>query len=402
MKFAHLADCHIGGWREPKLRELNTLAFCCAIDTCIKEQVDFVIIAGDLFNTAFPGVDSLAIATRKLRELHDNNISVYAIAGSHDFSPSGRTMLDVLEEAGLLTNVSRGVANEDGSLKLLFTVDKKTGIKITGVIGKKGGLDSAYYAALDRASLEAEPGEKIFVFHAALAELKPADLSLMDAIPVSYLPTGFRYYAGGHVHITHSQTLNNRENIVYPGPTFPNNMSELEKLGKGFFVIVENWVPRTVAIELKKIVQLACDCTNKTLVQVFEEAKKMCDTNVTNAIVLFRATGKVQGRPSDIKWKEITAALQSNGAYVVLLSTSGVTSSEFEEVKLPHKRQDELETLLIQEHAGKVVLNNKDADAVLSASLLNVLSLEKEEAERSFDFEKRLKTGVDRMVGVDE
>jgi len=25
MKFAHLADCHLGGWREDKLRDLNRL-----------------------------------------------------------------------------------------------------------------------------------------------------------------------------------------------------------------------------------------------------------------------------------------------------------------------------------------------------------------------------------------
>ena len=32
MKFAHMADVHIGAWRDPKLRDLSTLAFIKAID----------------------------------------------------------------------------------------------------------------------------------------------------------------------------------------------------------------------------------------------------------------------------------------------------------------------------------------------------------------------------------
>src|SRR3989338_1319341 len=108
MKFAHLADCHIGAWRDPKLRAVSNKAFEIAIDKCIEEKVDFVLISGDLFNTSLPSIDSLRIAAAKFRELKDNDIPVYAIAGSHDFSPSGKTLIDVLESAGLLVNVVKG------------------------------------------------------------------------------------------------------------------------------------------------------------------------------------------------------------------------------------------------------------------------------------------------------
>ena len=37
MKFAHMADCHLGGWREPKLRQVNENNFCYAIDKSIEE-----------------------------------------------------------------------------------------------------------------------------------------------------------------------------------------------------------------------------------------------------------------------------------------------------------------------------------------------------------------------------
>ena len=32
MKFAHIADSHLGGWRQPELQELNTLSFKKAIE----------------------------------------------------------------------------------------------------------------------------------------------------------------------------------------------------------------------------------------------------------------------------------------------------------------------------------------------------------------------------------
>ena len=52
-------------------------------------------------------------------------------------------MLDVLEHAGLAHDVARGEELPDNRIKLFFTIDNKTGAKITGMIGKKGGGKSA-------------------------------------------------------------------------------------------------------------------------------------------------------------------------------------------------------------------------------------------------------------------
>ena len=142
MKYAHLADLHLGSWRDQKMRDISTKAFLTAIDQCIQQQVDFILFAGDLFNTSLPSLDTLKIVTKKIKELHDLDIPIYVIPGSHDFSPSGKTMIDVLEHAGLLKNVCKGqVHPETKQLELQFTIDKKTGAKITGILGRKGLLD---------------------------------------------------------------------------------------------------------------------------------------------------------------------------------------------------------------------------------------------------------------------
>src|SRR3989338_5263322 len=157
MKYAHLADLHLGSWRDPKMRDLSVQAFLMAMDNCIRDKVDFVLFAGDLFNTSLPALDTLKIVTKKLKELKDSDIPLYAIAGSHDFSPSGKTMIDVLENAGLLKNVCKGrVDPESKQLMLRFTVDQKTGAKMTGILGRKGQLDRSYYHNLHLESLETE------------------------------------------------------------------------------------------------------------------------------------------------------------------------------------------------------------------------------------------------------
>src|SRR6056297_3853188 len=149
MKFIHVADCHIGAWRDPKMKELTHKAWQAFVEEAIAEQPDFIALAGDFFNTAIPSIDSLKIAVAGLQKIKDNNIPIYIIAGSHDYSPSGKTMLDVLEEAGLLRDVMRGQVEND-KLKLRWTQDPKTKIKMTGILGKKGSLDKHYYEDLDR------------------------------------------------------------------------------------------------------------------------------------------------------------------------------------------------------------------------------------------------------------
>ncbi|MEK6826263.1 MAG: DNA repair exonuclease [Nanoarchaeota archaeon] len=194
MKFAHLADCHVGGWREEELRELSIESFRKAIDIAIDENVGFVLICGDLFNTSLPQIELVKETASILNKLKERDIGIYVIPGSHDYSPSGKTMLDVLEKAGLMHNAMRF---EDD--KLIFTEDK-TGVKITGLYGRRGGLDRLDYASLKKEHLEKEKGFKVFMFHTTLEEFKPKEFEKVEGESYTSMPKGFNYYAGGHVH----------------------------------------------------------------------------------------------------------------------------------------------------------------------------------------------------------
>src|SRR3989344_3854404 len=291
MKFAHMADCHIGSWRDPKLKDISTEAFIKAVDKCIEENVDFILIAGDLFNTSLPRLDNLKSVVTVFKNLKDRDIPVYIVPGSHDFSPSGRTMLDVLEEAGLFINVVKGEIIEN-KLKLNFTLDEKTGAKITGLLGKRGSLEKSYYESLHTENLENEDGYKIFIFHSGIDELKPKEMQNIISQPLSLLPKNFDYYAGGHVHIVEDAKIEGYGTIAYPGPLFPNSFSELEKLERGGFYIVENNELRWEPIQIYNIFKIIKYCSGLTPEQIFDGIMdEIKGKEFNNTIVLIRLTG---------------------------------------------------------------------------------------------------------------
>ena len=100
MKFAHLGDCHLGGWNEQDIQELNLKSFQYAISKCINEKVNFILISGDLFDSPYPSIEILKEAFNEFRKVKEAKIPVYLIAGSHDYSVSGKTFLEVLEKGG--------------------------------------------------------------------------------------------------------------------------------------------------------------------------------------------------------------------------------------------------------------------------------------------------------------
>ncbi len=165
-KFAHMADCHLGSWRHPSLQELNIESFRRAIDICIKEQVNFIVISGDLFDSAYPPIEILKETFSQFRKLHDKKIKCFIIAGSHDYSVSGKTFLDVLEKAGFCKNVynaeekKKENSNEVDEIILLPTIYEN--IAFYGYPGKKSGLE---IPDLRKIKLQEAPGYFIVTYN---------------------------------------------------------------------------------------------------------------------------------------------------------------------------------------------------------------------------------------------
>ena len=384
------------------MRDVSMQAFLTAMDRCVAQQVDFILFAGDLFNTALPAIDKLAIVAATLRELKDKGIPVYVIPGSHDYSASGKTMIDVLENAGLFVNVYKGEVI-DKKLRLRFTVDARTGTKITGMLGKKGMLDRMLYEDLDREHLEREKGYKIFMFHTALSELKPRELEQMESQPASLLPCGFDYYAGGHVHHQMQFSSKDYKKVTQPGALFPNNFTELEKYGHGGFFIVDNDSVEWHAVKVRERIALHIDCDGKSPKEVVEAAISAIDKQpLQDALVTLRFEGTVRGGSiSDIPFKDILAHAYYKGAYYALKNTAALKNEEFEEVAMQSESIEEIEDMLIHAHVQQVACFEKEEEIRLTKALIAALSAEKKDGETVRDFEERMKSVIDILTVVD-
>ncbi len=384
MKFAHFSDIHIGGWREEKLKTMSVQALQAATDICIHEAVDFVLIAGDLFDSALPQIDLIRDTAAVLKKLHTHDIPVYLIPGSHDFSPSGKTMIEVLEKAGLCINVFK---HHQGNLT--FTTDKKTGAKLTGILGLACGLDKKLYEQLKKTPLEQEEGFKIFLFHTIIDEVKPEHLKLVIGEPLSNLPKNFNYYAGGHPHYIYAKNLPEYGLIAYPGALFPNNFAELEMFqGGGFYIVDEKLNYKHHFIQLKPVISLHADVNDMNSAEATTHIKKILATQPLNdAIVTLRITGTLTtGTTGDIPIK--TLVEKHPEAYCILINKAKLTNKAYHDIQVDLRSVDDIETSILQTALKQSIPGFQTT--TLATQLLELCTLEKDEGEKKLDFELRL------------
>ncbi len=379
VKFAHIADVHLGGWKQEPLQELNFRAFEMAIDMSIRERVDFVLIAGDLFDTAYPPIETLKRSFYEFRKLKEARIPCFIIAGSHDYSVSGKTFLDVLEKAGFCKNVANF---EDKGEKIILNPTIYNGVALYGYPGKRSGLE---IPDLRKIKFNDAPGMfKILMIHTAIDKAvgSMASSGLMDAVETELLPKA-DYYALGHLHIDYE-----KDNFVYAGPIFPNNFQELEDLQKGRFYFVDTESPNPLTkidLKLKDIVSLEfriADALRATETIISELDKK----NLDGKIVLLRIKGEIEnGKTSDIKFQRIEEFLKQKGAYFMLRNTHDLNQKDVAleiEVKDSENIEDDTAEIYSQQ-------NPSDFNSLIPL-LLNSLSIEKQEGETSETFINRL------------
>ncbi|MHA2246068.1 MAG: metallophosphoesterase family protein [Candidatus Hodarchaeales archaeon] len=384
VKFAHVSDCHLGAWRKETLNQIGYDAFNKMIDTIIEEKVNFVIISGDLYDTSNPKVDVIDLATKGFKRLYDAKIPVYGIMGSHDFSPSDRSMVRPLISAELFHNVSKPKWIEDVEypLRLLFFQDEKTSIKLTGMRARKRSLELDDYQRLDRQALEEEDGEKIFLLHTMLSELKPKEYKEMESGPKSILPRDFLYYAGGHLHKTVPEQLRKGEKIVitkesdvqqkivYPGVLYPVTFRELEQFLYGGFCIVEGdlstkeFIVHYKEMKIYEVIPVLIDANNKSVQKVRDMiGERLSTEEIENKVIMIRIAGELTtGKSYEINANEITQSLREKGAYEVLINKAQLTSREYEAIKVvAGATNEQIEERLITEHAQKSKLGNLTA-----------------------------------------
>lgn len=405
IRFAHMSDVHLGAFREKELRELNIHAFEKAVDVCLERNADFVIIAGDFFDIALPEMGVVDRAVRKMREAQARGIKFYLVYGSHDYSPTETSIIDVLCSAGVLVKVSGEEPDSDGKRRLKVFKDEKTGVSFAGVSARARGLEEADFQKIDFSALEKVPNPKVFVFHSAITEYTREEFhGIAGGVSINSLPKGFDYYATGHVHLPQAirdPALGNKP-LVYPGPLFASDYRDLESLAKekhGFwFCTIENGDSRVERVELDicGVEFMAFNAQGKNPAVVQQELLEFLGSRDLNGkVVLMRVAGVLEsGSPKEIDFSSLREKANAKGALVFYLNRNSLEAKEREELVASQadasKVEEELFAKSLQGLSGVSQELKGSAGAEKSKLLLRVLKAEQSAGETRADFETRI------------
>jgi len=348
-----------------------------AVDICIEKKLDFILISGDLFDSAYPSIEVLKDTFFEFKRIKEARLPCFIIAGSHDYSISGKTFLDVLEKAGFCKNVTDIEENKN---EIILNPVIFGGVAIYGYPGKKSGLE---IAELRKVKLNDCPGLfKIFMLHTTIDKAKGS--LPIDSLEVDCLPKA-DYYALGHLHIDFQY-----QNFVYPGPIFPNNFQELEDLQYGSFYLVdtasENPLQK-VDLKIKDIVSISIEIRSalNATEQIISEIEKR---DVEDKIILLRVRGELEsGSNSDKKFSQIEETASRKKAYFLLKNIHELKTKELEmeiEVRNIDNIEEESIRLYSEQNQGSFNFNS------FIPQLIQSLSIEKQEGEKVESFTNRL------------
>jgi len=393
-KFAHLADCHLGGWRQEELQKLNFQSFQKAIEMILQRDLDFVLISGDLFDSVYPPIEILKESFAEFKKLHDAKIPVYLIAGSHDFSASGKTFLDVLEKAGFCKNVENWESQEDGKIKLKPTFHEQ--IAIYGYPGKKSGME---VGDIKNIYLDRVNPFTILMLHTTIKDVI-GNLS-MESLDKQKLPLA-NYYAMGHIHKRFEDHIADSR-YVYPGPTYPNNFQELSDLQHGSFQLVEtdgaNIQTQNIQIPLKEVVTAIIEITNG-LTATQEIISQLDKLNLHDKIVLLKLTGTLtRGKTGDIRFNEIEDFIKKKNAHTFLRNISAIKMQNLELGTIrPTDNIEEIE----RKTSDEFLKRNPSDFNEYHYQLMDALSLEKNEDEQISIYKKRLLSELKNILKLSD
>ena len=399
MKFAHMADINLGATSDPKLKELEINTFKKAFEICIKEDVDFILISGDLFHVNIPDLSLVKEVIKIMKKVIENKRKIYVVYGSHDYSPNAVSIIDILEEAGIIIRVGRGKI-EKGLFRPEIIIDERSNVIITGISARKLSLEREVFKILDREYLSSLKGYKIFMFHTAIDELKRRG-EYYEGIASTDLPNGFDYYAGGHIHRRIEYG-----GIFYPGPLFTGWGVDLENTVKGErrgFYIIENGKSKFIDLTPFEGIYREINATGKSAFEVNNLLKEFIEkTNVKDKVIVLKVYGElIRGKTSDIDFSYIKNEIMKRGAIYLHLNRSQLRSKEFDIIVSSESDSQKIEEeIFIEVIKGKKFTEEKLLSLELPKALFNQLKVQKKEGELLSDYERRIKEAAIEVLGI--
>lgn len=273
MIFSHISDTHLGltqyGLQE---REDDVYsAFNESVDVSIKDHVDYVIFAGDIFHVPNPNGTAILQMANALKRLKQNGIDSFFVLGEHDISRIRSAPIPyVYHNLEFSRYVGQGKP----------FVHK--GVLIAGFDKIRRGEMPQFldrFSELDKIASQ-HSGHKILIMHQGIAEINQfaGELASTD------LPKNFTYYAMGHLHDKFLKQFSHLSGpVAYPGSIEMTTSEGIKETQKGFYMVdisaseaKPNWIKLDTRPQISEKVEFAniAQAVTQILEKISRLAKK--------------------------------------------------------------------------------------------------------------------------------
>lgn len=247
IKFFHTADIHLGKTYRTSAGEAERFEdffrmLGGIVSDAITEEVDFVLIAGDLFHTGQILPRTFARTIEILQPLKDAGIPCIAVEGNHDWihRRDSISWMEALSQMGYI-RLLRPSRTENGGYNFEpFDPETGTGghIEIKGVniygLGYIGTQAGNHVARICEA---VTTENNLLLFHVGVWTYSPVEIGNMHPDEALPLAARFAYVALGHGHKSYViATPDGRPYAFNPGAPERVNFGE-EKYEKGYFLV---------------------------------------------------------------------------------------------------------------------------------------------------------------------
>ena len=315
-RFLHFADCHLGYKQYNSTERFDDFAraFLVIVDAAIEQKVDFVVLAGDLFQKR--AIDALTLnqAMVGLERLKKADIPCIAVEGNHEMAYyadavgwleflAARRLL-ILLDADFEEGVALLTAHTGGTGAY---IDPVPGLRIFGLRyrGAGTGMAIASYADAIAAMPQNDVEYTLFIAHTGVEGVLAGQSGGLTHRQLAVLRPHVDYLALGHVH----KPFEFDQWIYNPGSPETCSMTEAAWKERGYYLVdVDTEAARIKPTETNKSTGTKSTETKSTMVDSIEAESIEIETPET---MVADAKAEEEGQEEESVSKH-TATLQSN------------------------------------------------------------------------------------------
>ena len=269
MRILHTSDWHVGRTIRGRSRATEHVAVLRELaDIAAREQVDLVIVAGDVFDTSAPTAEAERIAYRALLDLVGTGAQVVIVAGNHDNPGRLAAVRPLLDLAGVHVGaflaapsdggvlVLRARSGEDVRVALLPFLSQRSIIKADELMALDADQHAGRYAERCRQIVEVLTGG----FERDTVNLVAAHLTVVGGalgggermahtifdyhVPPQVFPATAHYVALGHLH--RAQRIPSQTPVWYSGSPLALDFGEADEAKSALIIDATPGVPARV------------------------------------------------------------------------------------------------------------------------------------------------------------